>query len=108
MRLNLFLIGLVRVLATLLVCHTTGVVLLTLRDYFPPNFRSTFLWGREAYFFGAYQWAFTAHVLSGPFCLLSGLVLLSQRISLYTSLLAHGGRGCAKTSAAMAFNSSAE
>lgn len=80
MRLNLFLFGLVRVLATLLVCHTTVVVLLTLRDYFPPNFRSTFLLGREGYFFGAYQWAFTAHVLSGPFCLLSGLVLLSQRV----------------------------
>ena len=80
MRLNLLLFRLVRVLATLLVCHTTVVVLLTLRDYFPPNFRSTFLLGREGYFFGAYQWAFAAHVLSGPFCLVSGLVLLSERV----------------------------
>jgi uncharacterized membrane protein YozB (DUF420 family) len=79
-RLNLFLLQLVRLLAILLVCHTTLVVVLTLRDYFPPNFRSTFLLGREGHFFGPYRWAFTAHVLSGPFCLLSGLVLLSEGV----------------------------
>jgi hypothetical protein len=34
--------------------------------------------GDGPYFFGAYQWAFYAHVVVGPFVLLSGLVLLSE------------------------------
>jgi small-conductance mechanosensitive channel len=48
------------------------------RDYFPPDFAADFLRGREAYFFGAYQWAFYAHVVSGPVTLLLGLILVSE------------------------------
>jgi uncharacterized membrane protein len=68
------------VLAYLLVCRTTVSVLLTFGSYFPPNFRSDFLLGRDAYFFGPYQWAFYAHIVSGPFTLIAGLVLLSDSV----------------------------
>jgi len=68
------------VLACLLVCKTVLVVLLTLRDYFPPNFRSDFLLGRDAYFFGPYQWAFYAHIFSCPFALMNGLILISHSV----------------------------
>jgi len=67
-------------LACLLVCKTTLVVLLTFPDYFPPNFRSDFLSGRNAYFFGPYQWAFYAHILSGPFVLINGLILIGDPV----------------------------
>jgi hypothetical protein len=65
-------------LAIVLVCRTTIAILLAFPDYFPPNFHSDFLLGRSDYFFGPYQWAFYAHILAGPFALLSGLVLLSE------------------------------
>lgn len=67
-------------LACLLVCRTTVSVLLTFRDYFPPDFRSDFLLGRDSYFFGPYQWAFYAHIISGPFALMAGLLLLSDSL----------------------------
>ncbi|MEX1223434.1 MAG: DUF2306 domain-containing protein [Pirellulales bacterium] len=68
----------IQLLACLLVCQTIVAVLLSFRDYFPPNFRSDFLLGRSGYFFGLYQWAFYAHILSGPFTLIAGLLLLSE------------------------------
>lgn len=61
-----------------LVLKTTLAVLLAYRDYFPPNFNSDFLFGRDAYFFGPYRWAFYTHIISGPFALINGLVLLSN------------------------------
>ena len=67
-------------LACLLVCQTTIAVLLTFGDYFPPNFQSDFLLGRDTYFFGPYRWAFYAHIISGPFSLIAGLVLLSDAV----------------------------
>lgn len=67
-------------LAIVLVCRTTIAILLAFRDYFPPNFRSAFLLGRSDYFFGPYRWAFYAHILAGPFALISGLVLLSDSL----------------------------
>ena len=67
-------------LACLIVCQTTVSILLAFPDYFPPNFRSDFLLGRRAYFFGFYQWAFYAHIISGPFVLISGLALLSETV----------------------------
>lgn len=70
--------ALILALASVLVLKTVFAVLLIFPDYFPPNFRSDFLLGRQAYFFGAYQWAFYAHVVVGPFVLLSGLVLLNE------------------------------
>lgn len=72
----------VQVLACLLVCKTVLTVLLDYRGYFPANFRSDFLLGRETYFGGTYQWAFYAHIIVGPFVLVSGLVLLSDVVRL--------------------------
>jgi uncharacterized membrane protein len=48
-------------------------------DYFPPNFDSLFLEGREATFTETYQVAFYVHIFSGPVVLLNGLILLSDR-----------------------------
>jgi uncharacterized membrane protein YozB (DUF420 family) len=67
-------------LACLLVGKTIVAVVLTYPSYFPPNFRSDFLLGRSAYFFGPYQWAFYTHIISGPLTLLVGLVLLSNSV----------------------------
>ena len=67
-----------QLLASLLVCQTTLAVLITYGNYFPPNFRADFLLGRSEYFFGTYQWAFYVHILSGPFTLIAGLILLSE------------------------------
>jgi len=39
------------------------------RNYFPANFESNFLAGREAFFSGSYRFAFYAHIISGPICL---------------------------------------
>jgi uncharacterized membrane protein len=49
-------------------------------DYFPPNFDSLFLQGREATFTGAYQVAFYVHIFSGPVVLFNGLILLSDYV----------------------------
>src|SRR5262249_52642184 len=48
-------------------------------NYIPPDFASDFLQGRESYFFGAYRWAFYAHILSGPVSLILGLILIGER-----------------------------
>lgn len=63
-------------MACLLVLKTILSVLWSYRDYFPPNFRSDFLLERGPYFFGPYMWAFYAHIVSGPFALMAGLVLV--------------------------------
>ncbi len=67
------------VLAGLLILKATLSVMLRYRDYFPPNFESDFLRGRQAYFSGAYQWAFYTHIASGPVSLILGLILVSER-----------------------------
>lgn len=72
------LFRLAQFLACLLIGKTVTYVLLNFRDYFPADFRSDFLLGRSEYFFGWYQWAFYIHILSGPFSLIAGLVLLSD------------------------------
>lgn len=66
--------------AALLVVKVTLSIVLEYRNYFPPNFRADFLLGRESYFFGAYQWAFYAHIVTGPVALLAGLLLVSERL----------------------------
>jgi hypothetical protein len=65
--------------AAALVLKVTLSIVLGYRDYFPPNFRADFLLGRESYFFGAYRWAFYAHIVAGPVALLAGLALVSER-----------------------------
>lgn len=46
------------------------------RSYFPPDFDSAFLIGREGYFFGRYRVAFYVHILVGPPVVLLALVLV--------------------------------
>jgi hypothetical protein len=69
-------------LAGLLIFKVTISVILGYRDYFPPNFDSDFLLGRESYFFGSYQWAFYTHIVSSPIALLLGVILISERFRL--------------------------
>lgn len=72
------LLTLLRWLAVALVLRVTATILAQYPDYFPPNFDSLFLEGREATFPGAYSVAFYVHIFAGPFALLAGLVLLSD------------------------------
>jgi hypothetical protein len=69
-------------LAGLLICKVTIAVVLGYGNYFPPNFNSDFLRGREQYFSGRYQWAFYPHIVAGPVCLILGMTLISQRFRL--------------------------
>ena len=62
-----------------LIVRVTVEVVWGYRDYFPPNFASEFLQGRERYFFGAYHWAFYSHIAAGPVTLLLGLLLVSDK-----------------------------
>jgi hypothetical protein len=66
-------------LAVLLILKVTISVVLNYHNYFPPNFASDFLRGRESYFPGVYQWAFYTHILSGPVSLILGLILIGER-----------------------------
>lgn len=64
--------------AILLVLKVVVVVLLSYPGYFPPDFETDFLRGRETSFRGSYGIAFAAHVLAGPPSLVMGLWLLSD------------------------------
>lgn len=70
------------VVVVLLICKVTIAVMLGYSNYFPPNFQSDFLQGRDGYFFGAYQWAFYPHIASGPAALFLGMLLISERFRL--------------------------
>ncbi len=70
---------LVKFLLALLICKVVLLTAFSYRDYFPPDFRSDFLRGRESHFFGLYSFAFYAHILSGPISLAMGLLLINQR-----------------------------
>lgn len=61
-----------------LILRILASILANYPDYFPPNFDSLFLQGREATFAGVYRVAFYVHILSAPFVLASGLILLSE------------------------------
>jgi uncharacterized membrane protein len=69
-----------RWLAVALVLRVLAAILSNYPDYFPPDFDSLFLQGREATFAGAYRPAFYVHILSGPVVLLNGLILLSESV----------------------------
>lgn len=69
-----------RWLAVALVLRVLAAILANYPDYFPPDFDSLFLQGREATFTGAYRAAFYVHILSAPVVLLNGLILLSERV----------------------------
>lgn len=62
------------------IVRVTIGVLLNYRDYFPPNFQSEFLSGREEYFAGWYCWAFYVHLISGPVSLILATFLISERL----------------------------
>jgi len=66
------------VVAGILIVKVTVEVMVGYVNYFPANFGSDFLRGRELYFFGPYQWAFYPHIASGPLALFVGLVQLSE------------------------------
>ena len=67
-----------RLLAALLILKVTAGVVQNYRDYFPANFNSDFLRGREAHFSGIYRCAFYTHIASGPCSLLLGMILVSE------------------------------
>jgi uncharacterized membrane protein len=69
--------------AGLLVLRVTTSVVSGYADYFPPDFASDFLRGRERYFLDFYQWAFYTHILSGPVSLILGLILIAERSRAY-------------------------
>ncbi|SIN85810.1 Predicted membrane protein [Singulisphaera sp. GP187] len=66
-------------LAGVLILKVTMSIVSNYHNYFPPNFTSDFLRGRERHFFGVYQWAFCTHILSGPVSLILGLFLVGER-----------------------------
>ena len=70
---------LLKLLTCVLICRIVIAVVLSYRDYMPPNFTNDFLQGRQGYFFGSYQWAFTVHITSGPMSLVLGMILLNER-----------------------------
>jgi uncharacterized membrane protein len=69
-----------RWLAVVLILRVLATILANYPDYFPPNFDSLFLQGREASFHGAYVAAFYVHIFSAPFVLFNGLVLMSEYV----------------------------
>jgi uncharacterized membrane protein len=75
-----------RWLAVVLILRVLAAILVNYPDYFPPNFDSLFLQGREATFTGAYRPAFYVHIFSGPVVLFNGLILLSEHVRRH-----HGG-----------------
>ena len=69
-----------RWLAIILILRVLAAILSNYPDYFPPNFDSLFLEGRESSFIGLYRPAFYVHITSGPVVLVSGLILLSETV----------------------------
>lgn len=69
-----------RWILVLLILRVTVSILANYPDYFPANFDSLFLFGREATFNDAYAIAFYIHIISSPFVLVAGLVLLNETV----------------------------
>src|SRR5262245_22956882 len=69
-----------RWLAVVLILRVLGTILANYPDYFPPNFDSLFLQGREPTFTGIYRPAFYVHIFSGPVVLFNGVILLSEYV----------------------------
>ena len=68
------------VVTAILIIRVALGVLFDYHNYFPPNFQSDFLRGREAHFWGLYQWAFYTHLISAPASLVLGTLLVSERL----------------------------
>lgn len=71
---------LVKWLILLLILKVVSAVVFGYVDYFPPNFQASFLQGREAYFYGSYQYAFYPHLIGGPLAIVLGLLLLNAQL----------------------------
>ena len=71
---------LLRWLAVVLILRVLAAIVANYPDYFPPNFDSLFLQGRELTFTGLYRPAFYVHIFSGPLVLVNGLILLSESV----------------------------
>jgi hypothetical protein len=69
---------LLALLAGALILKVAASVISNYHNYLPPDFASDFLRGREGHFWGAYQWAFYTHILSGPVSLILGLILVGD------------------------------
>jgi uncharacterized membrane protein len=67
-------------LAGLVILRAVIRIVWNYHGYFPPDFESDFLHGRQAYFFGSYQWAFYPHIVVGPISLVLGMILMSDRL----------------------------
>lgn len=63
-------------LLTVLAARVLYLIIVEYPSYFPPDFDSAFLTGREDFFYGFYQYAFYAHIICGPLALLAGFVLM--------------------------------
>ena len=68
-------------------------ILYEYRWYFPPDFDSAFLTGRQHLFVGLYRAAFYAHLVSGPLALvLASFLMLSGGRSRYRHIHRYAGR----------------
>ena len=74
------LTSILRWLAAVLILRVLATILANYPDYFPANFESLFLQGREKTFVGTYKVAFYIHIGSAPFVLVSGLILLGDSV----------------------------
>lgn len=74
------MITIVRWLVIVLILRVLFTILANYPDYFPPDFDSLFLQGREQTFPGTYRLAFYVHIVSGPIILVNGLILLSDAV----------------------------
>ncbi|QEL14304.1 DUF2306 domain-containing protein [Limnoglobus roseus] len=74
------LLELARWVALALIVKVTASIVSNYPSYFPPDFGSLFLEGREGQFWGTYSFFFYVHILTAPFVLLSGTVLLCERL----------------------------
>src|SRR3954467_8772692 len=66
-------------LAGVLIIKVVISVVSNYHNYFPPDFATGFLRGRENHFSGLYRWAFYTHIVSGPVTLILGLILVGER-----------------------------
>ena len=78
-------------LAILLAARVLFSIVLTYRDYFPADFNSAFLAGRQDHFHGFYQAAFYLHLFVGPLTLVFAYALqfsgsLMRRLNLHRPL----------------------
>lgn len=69
-----------RWVVVILILRVLAGILTNYPDYFPPNFDSIFLLGRERTFPGLYAVAFYVHLVSSPVVLVLGLILLSETV----------------------------